>query len=85
MPSLRRTLQRRKVIIKINPNEYVNIFSNLLSRYCNKNFRLIKYFTLLTATIESTLAESAKVIEERERTVEKKDMLERLNIEEQQK
>eukprot|EP01035_Chromulina_nebulosa_P014479 gene14479-19162_t len=36
------------------------------------------------ATIESTLAESAKVIEERERTVEKKDMLERLNIEEQQ-
>lgn len=36
-------------------------------------------------TIEATLAESAKVIEERERIVEKKDMLERLNIEEQQK
>lgn len=84
---LNKLLQRQSQIQKQNRDtkQMINHFRTLRLQTDNSHTRFEAGLTDAKAKIEVILVESAKVVEERERMVEQKDVLERMNTEEQSK
>ena len=82
---LNKLLQRKSEVLNHNKQlkSDVNHFRRLRSQTDLQHFKYESALSETKSYIERMLAESTAVVEERERLVEKRDALERLNTEEQ--